>query len=228
MSVSIIIPTLNEAANIQILIPYLLKNGNATLSDIIVVDADSPDKTAQIAASLGAKTIICPERCRAIQMNAGAAIATGDVLYFIHADCLPPPTFLQDIEESIAQGFSMGCYRYKFNSSHLMLKINAYFTRFSPLWCRGGDETLFIKKEVFEGLGGFNPYYVIMEEYDLIKRAWKEYAFKIMPKYAQVSARKYEKNGWLKVQLANLNAFKMFNKGVPPQEIAAVYKRKLS
>ena len=121
----------------------------------------------------------------------------------------------------------MGCYRYRFDSNNYMLKINAFFNRFEPLWCRGGDETLYIQKEVFETLQGFDEKYIIMEEYDFIKRARKQYKLKIIPKYAVVSARKYETNGWFRVQRANMTVFNMFKKGVEPEIMAKTYREML-
>jgi rSAM/selenodomain-associated transferase 2 len=226
--VSIIIPTLNEAENIGQLIQYLQQNaGNAHL-EIIVVDAQSADDTEGVARRHGATVVQSPKRGRAAQMNAGARMANGDILYFVHADCYPPTHFLSDIHQAISEGFSMGCYRYKFDSKAFLLKINAFFTRFEPLICRGGDETLFIDKAVFEQLNGFDEHFCIMEEYDFIARARAYFSFKIIPKYAVVSARKYETNSWWTVQRANAKVFSMFKKGAAPEEMAATYKRMLN
>ena len=228
MTFSIIIPTLNEAENIAQLVRFLIKNGDSRLLEIIVVDADSTDETAKCALTEGATVLISHKRGRAIQMNSGAHEAKGDVLYFIHADCTPPMTFLDDIERAITEGYPIGCYRYRFDNQRFLLRINAYFNRFEPLWCRGGDETLFIKKEAFEQLNGFDENFCIMEEYDFIKRARAVFPFKILPKYAIVSARKYETNSWLRVQLANMAAFNMFRFGVPSEKIARTYRQLLN
>ncbi len=104
-------------------------------------------------------------------MNHGAALAKGDVFYFVHSDCFPPPCFIEDIENSLADGFTMGRYQTMFDSNKLLLKLNAWFTRFDWTICYGGDQTLFITKELFNKLGGFNNEMRIMEEYDLVKRA---------------------------------------------------------
>jgi rSAM/selenodomain-associated transferase 2 len=228
MTISIIIPTLNEAENIQQIISYLKKHGNESLLEIIVVDAQSHDNTEGVASSAGARVLQSPKRSRAAQMNYGARHAKGEMLYFVHADCYPPVTYIHDIEMYLSEGYPMGCYRYRFDSNQLLLKINAYFNRFEPLWCRGGDETLYIQKDVFEIMGGFDEKYIIMEEYDFIKRARKQFKLKIIPKYAVVSARKYETNSWFRVQYANMTVFKMFEKGVEPEIMAQTYKRLLN
>ncbi len=227
-SISIIIPTLNEAENIGQIINYLQQNADASLLEIIVVDAQSSDNTEGVARGHGATVIQSPKRSRAVQMNAGAAAAKGAILYFVHADCYPPTSYLSDIAEAINAGFPMGCYRYKFNSKAILLKINAFFNRFEPLICRGGDETLFIERAIFNQLNGFDERFCIMEEYDFIRRARQQFKFKIIPKYAVVSARKYETNSWWRVQRANAKVFSMFRKGVAPEEMAAAYKRMLN
>lgn len=228
MTLSVIIPTLNEAENIAALIHFLKKNGDNRLLEIIVVDAESSDETVRTARSHGAKVIVSSKRGRAVQMNIGAKEATGDILYFIHADCTPPTSFLDDIEQSLTEGYPIGCYRFRFDNQSFMLRINAYFNRFEPLWCRGGDETLFIKKDTFEQLNGFDESFCIMEEYDFIKRARTLFPFKIIPKYAVVSARKYETNSWLRVQIANTMAFNMFRFGVSSEKIARTYRQMLN
>jgi rSAM/selenodomain-associated transferase 2 len=228
MTVSIIVPTLNEADNIGKLINFFKKYGNQSLIEIIVVDAHSHDDTEGVARKHGAVVLQSTQRSRAAQMNLGAKTAKGDILYFVHADCTPPESFIADILSAVTEGYPIGCYRYKFDSNLFLLKFNGFFTRFQPLWCRGGDETLFITREVFSHLKGFDERYVIMEEYDFIRRARSYFAFKIIPKYALVSARKYHTNGWLRVQLANLTAFRMFNKGAEPVEIAATYRNMLN
>ncbi len=228
MKISVIIPTLNEALTIGSLVDYLNQYRDSSLLEILVVDADSCDNTEGVAREAGAVVLKSPQRSRASQMNFGARHAQGQILYFVHADCYPPSSFLSDINQFINEGYPMGCYRYRFDSNDLLLKINAFFNRFEPLWCRGGDETLYIQKDVFEALGGFDEKYVIMEEYDFIKRARERFKLKIIPKYAVVSARKYETNGWFRVQRANMTVFKMFENGVEPEIMAKTYREMLN
>ncbi|MAE87760.1 MAG: hypothetical protein CMB80_33810 [Flammeovirgaceae bacterium] len=92
------------------------------------------------------------------------------------------------------------------------------------MWCRGGDQTLFITRSLFDKLQGFDEYYCVMEDFDLLRRAKEIAKYHIIQKEVVVSARKYTDNGYLKVQLANLNAFRMFNRGEDPQKIRSYYK----
>jgi rSAM/selenodomain-associated transferase 2 len=228
MTISIIIPTLNEAENITHIIHYLQTHSTSDLLEIIVVDGKSSDNTEGVAREAGAKVFTSEKRSRAAQMNEGVKHAKGEVLYFVHADCYPPLSYCYDIQSYIQKNYPLGCYRYRFDSPKLMLKINAFFTQFSPLWCRGGDETLYVTRKVFDDLNHFNEYYCIMEEYDFIKRAREKYAFAIMPRYVKVSARKYDTNSWWQVQKANLTVFRMFKKGIEPTILAKTYKEMLS
>jgi GT2 family glycosyltransferase len=93
--------------------------------------------------------------------------------------------------------------------------------------CRGGDQTLFVTKSVFEDLDGFNEYYSIMEDYDFIIRLRQKFKFKIIPKDITVSARKYKTNSWLRVQVANLTVFLMFFLQQHPERMRSVYKKML-
>ncbi|MGJ3233446.1 TIGR04283 family arsenosugar biosynthesis glycosyltransferase [Marivirga sp.] len=221
--ISVIIPTLNEAENIGDLIQFLQQNSHNNVAEIIVSDANSQDDTVKIAKRLGVQVIYTKQASRAHQMNEGAKIATGEILYFVHADAKPPMTFVKDILNFIEKGYDFGCYRFKFDSKHPFLAVNSFFTRFKVLWCRGGDQTLFIKKDVFEDNNGFNEEYVVMEDFELIKRLWKKYKFGIIPKSVLVSARKYEDNSYWQVNIANLKIYKMFMKGYHPQILKEKY-----
>lgn len=223
MHISIVIPTLNEAENIARLVPYLWEHGGERTTEIIVVDSHSTDGTAERARAVGAKVLLCPQRNRAAQMNLGARTATNDVLYFVHADTLPPTSFAEDIEQELSAGQVMGCYRYQFDSPKAILKFNAFWVRFKWLWCQGGDKTFFIKRAVFEEFGSYDERFVVMEEYDFLRKATRKYDLRVLPKYVLISARKYEHNSWLRVQIANTGAFAMFRWGVEPAKIKRFY-----
>ncbi|WP_159477263.1 TIGR04283 family arsenosugar biosynthesis glycosyltransferase [Dyadobacter sp. 3J3] len=227
MKLSIIIPTYNESANIAGLVSDLFKLALGKQIEVIVSDGGSKDDTLQKAAQAGAIVIKSPWPGRAAQMNYAARFARGDVLYFVHADVGIHPDYFKDIESAVSGGFDAGCYRFRFDSDRNMLKINSYFTRFNRLMCRGGDQTLFVTRTLFDQLHGFDEYYSIMEDYDIIIRIWKIARFKIIPKDVIVSARKYDTNSWLRVQLANLTAFTMFYMKKDPSKIALKYKAML-
>jgi len=228
MKISIIIPTLNEAANISKLLTHLHAFDSILDHEILVADGGSTDQTIPISKSFGAITFQSNISSRAIQMNEAAKQATGDILYFVHADTLPPKSCLVDIQKAVKSKTCIGCFRFRFDSNNLLLKVNSFFTRFNVMWCRGGDQSLFITRSFFEELGGFDEKCVIMEDFEIIKRARDKKAFKIIPKDVLVSARKYVDNGYFKVQWANLVAFRKFKKGESHEQILETYKKMLT
>jgi rSAM/selenodomain-associated transferase 2 len=227
MKITVIIPTWNEGKCIGALVQFILRHGADAIAEVIVSDACSDDNTVESAREAGAVVVNNSSRSRAIQMNAGAARASGDIFYFIHADVKLVPSFAPDIIETVKSGYHSGCYRYVFDSQSLMLRINGYCTRFEGIMCRGGDQTIFVTRSAFEDINGYNPAYSIMEDYDFIIRLRKRYRFRIIPKNITVSARKYETNSWLRVQLANLSVFMMFFLRRSPGEMKAFYSRAL-
>ena len=224
---SVIIPTFNEQNNITKLISYLKKNSEEGQIEIIVCDGGSADHTLQDAIDAGAISVLSPKRGRAAQMNYGASLAKGDVLYFIHADTIPPGSFLVDINKAIKENFGLGRYRTRFDSKKTVLKINAFFTRFDFFMCYGGDQTLFIKKDLFFSIGGFNESMLIMEDYEIVSRARGKARYKIIPKSALVSARKYDTNSWFTVQKANYTIVQMYKNGASQTQMVDQYKKML-
>ncbi|MFT6205644.1 MAG: rSAM/selenodomain-associated transferase 2 [Spirosomataceae bacterium] len=228
MHISVIIPTYNESDSIQKTVNQLVINVQQTIEIIISDSPNSVDNMEAISFPERVRVIKSKTPGRAAQMNEAANMATGDVLYFVHADTFVHPDFEADIESMIAKGLDMGCYRYRFDKYFTpLLYINSFFTRFNKIWCRGGDQTLFIKKEVFEELGKFREDYKIMEDYEILLRAEGKYRFGIIPKDVIVSSRKYKLNGYLKVQLANLKVMRMFLKGTDSQDVMAETYRRL-
>lgn len=227
MFLSIIIPTYNEIEHISLLIKHL-QILTSTDFEIIVSDGGSTDGTQQKVNELNVRLVQSPVKGRSQQLNYAAAKAKGDVLYFLHADSLPPITLLEDIKQALGEGFPIGCYRFKFNSTKKILKLNSYFTRFDRLMCRGGDQSLYITKELFKELNGYNESFKIMEDYDIIIRARKKYSFKIIPKNVIVSARKYDFNSYLKVNIANFIIFMMFFAKADQDRMIRFYRRMLS
>tara|TARA_R110002049_G_scaffold122342_1_gene277170 strand:+ start:2210 stop:2923 length:714 start_codon:yes stop_codon:yes gene_type:complete len=224
--VSVIIPTLNEEDNIDTVVEWL-RVYDERLEEIIVVDGGSTDNTINILQGLSVK-LVESKSSRAIQMNAGAKVASGNVLYFVHADTRPPRSYIDDIENSIVQGYLYGCYRSEFFPTTMGMRMNAFFTRFNCLMFRGGDQSLFVVKLFFKYTDGFDEGRRIMEEYAWFQKAKKIGNLKIIPKGCLISMRKYDKNSYFRINLVNLYVFCLFYLGFPSERIAKTYKKLLN
>lgn len=227
MKLSIIIPVLNEAKNLVEMIPFFLAHEKRNKFEVIVVDGGSDDNSWQIAQNLGVVALQSKKSSRAYQMNLGTTQALGEILYFVHADTRVLPSFFTDIAKTVDSGVPSGCFAYSFDSDSRLLKVNSWFTQFNGLLSGGGDQTLFVKKEVFESLGGFDERYCIMEDFDFVRRVKKKYRFKVIPKKITVSARKYESNSWIRVQLVNLLMVVLFHFNTPPITLKRLYSKLL-
>ena len=208
---SIIIPTLNEADNIISLINHLDTNASLeNISEIILVDGGSIDGTTEkvnayvnssdLNAFKSKITLINAPRGRSKQMNLGAKYATGNILYFLHADSFPPKNFDQLIIEQIAHGHKAGCFRLQFDNNHWWLRLASWLTQFSWRACRGGDQSQFITKALFEEIGGYDESFIIYEDNILINELYARKEFVVINKKLITSARLYEKYGIWKVQ----------------------------
>jgi rSAM/selenodomain-associated transferase 2 len=228
MQVSIIIPTYNEAKNIAKLICYLKRYGGELLLEVIVSDGGSIDDTLVLAEQAGAIALTSPEKGRAPQMNYAASMAKGDLFYFVHADTIPPYSYLTDINQAIEHGYDMGRYLSKYDSKSWLLKMNAFLSRLDSFAAMGGDQTLFITKKLFLQTGGFDSGMKIMEEFEFCARARKKGKYTILHKPVLISARKYDTNGWLTVQRANYTVVRMYKKGASQEELEATYRKMLN
>lgn len=225
MTLSVIIPVFNEADHIQSTIQRLLKKDQLIqVIEIIVVDGGSTDDTADIALKEGA-VITHSTKGRAAQMNAGAAISKGEVLYFLHADTKPPENYLSYINDALQKGYEAGCFRLLFDVDHWFLRANTWFTRFNINSFRFGDQSLFVKKPLFEKAGGFNEKLIVLEDQDMIKRLTKVGRFKVMPASVRTSARKYTSNGIYKTQAVYFLIYMLYRVGVSQKRLVKLYKK---
>ncbi|MBL87269.1 MAG: glycosyl transferase family 2 [Winogradskyella sp.] len=228
--ISIIIPVLNEANNIGKLLLHLTENSSLeNISEIIVVDGGSTDKTVEIIKSftLTDVKLISSKKGRAKQMNVGAKASTENILYFLHADTFPPKDYDQLILDKVQKGHEAGCFRMQFDSNHWWLKFAGWFTKFNLKVCRGGDQSLFITKALFNAIGGYNENYTIYEDNILIGELYKRNIFTVINKKITTSARLYKKVGVWKLQYHYLVIYLKRWLGASAEEMLSYYKKNI-
>jgi rSAM/selenodomain-associated transferase 2 len=223
--ISIIIPTYNEAEHISGAIGKLKDITADCDVEIIVTDGGSTDQTMQLAKDSGAIVSLSKIKGRAAQMNAGAAMAKGDMLYFLHADTVPPEGFLNDIIKAETNGYHAGCFMLAFDHSHWFLQANCWFTRFDMNSVRFGDQSLFVTKAAFEKIIGFCEQHIVLEDQELIKRLRKIVRFKVIKKTVTTSARKYLENGIYKTQGIFFFIYFLYRIGFSQQKLVSTYKK---
>ena len=163
---SVIIPTLNEADHLPGTVGLLRQAAGTEAFELVVSDCDSGDGTADLARRLGA-IVVGGGTCRADALNRGAAVATGDVLLFLHADTKVPPGFAGRIRRALARpDVAGGAFEFRFRSdksaswvARQSLALVVFVNRFRYRHGRGffGDQGIFVRRSVYDRLGGFPP-----------------------------------------------------------------------
>jgi len=223
MLISIIIPALNESATICRTLSRLKGVKNL---EVIVVDGGSRDNTAELARSFGAK-VIQAGPCKAIQMNAGASAARGDILVFLHADTLMPRSFKYQILSALNQnGVAAGAFRLAIDSTHAGIRFieGMAYLRSRYLRLPYGDQALFMKKGLFEGIGGF-PEMPIMEDFILVRRLKRRGKIVIVTESVKTSPRRWLHLGIFKAWLINQLIVTAYYLGISPDRLSRWYRR---
>lgn len=227
MKLSVIIPAYNEAAHIDELLFYLQKNShNPTNLEILVVDGGSSDGTPEIIDNIPFVKGIKYQKGRAKQMNKGAEAAENDILYFLHADSFPPKNFDKFILEKIEKGEAAGCFKMAFDWDHPWLFLAGWFTQFNLKFFRGGDQSLFVTKTLFNEIGGFEEA-PIFEDYTFIRKLYQRKSFCVIQQSIISSARRYQENGILKLQYHYWVLYLKKWVGASKSELFQYYKKKI-
>ncbi|MGB9716349.1 MAG: TIGR04283 family arsenosugar biosynthesis glycosyltransferase [Thermodesulfovibrionales bacterium] len=248
--ISIIIPTYNEEERIRCCIESVRK---LNPFEIIVVDGGSTDRTREIAKDEGAIVIQSPKG-RGIQMNKGASLAKGDILLFLHADTIiaNETSFLchtkiipgskeiqkqsvKQVQENVLDEISDisdkyigGFFRLRFDDDSLSTRLVEFFAnlRARLLSLPYGDQAIFIRRDIFEKIGGFKEY-LFLEDIDLVIRLRKLGKLKYIP-YCVIASSRRIKKGFpfspIIVSLRNALIALLFLLGVKPLSLVKIYK----
>lgn len=220
MSISLIVPTLNESSCLA----ETLRNLRAEQPhEILVVDGGSSDATCEAAQA--ADRVLHGPRGRAAQMNHGAAHASGDILLFLHADCTLEAGALRSAEECLGQrGVAAGCFRMTVAADGLAYRlVDACATaRVRLTGLIYGDQGLFVERRRFERLGGFPPLR-LMEDVFFSKSLRHQGRMVVAPRRIFVSPRRWQKQGIVRQTLRNWTLTALAAAGVHPDRLAAFY-----
>jgi rSAM/selenodomain-associated transferase 2 len=221
--VSIVIPVLNEEKNISQLLENLYKLRGK--KEIIVVDGGSEDRTVELASPL-ADVVLESLKGRALQMNAGAKKANGEILWFVHSDSIVEEGSLKAIEESILNGNIGGGFSLYFHDSeNFFMKYIAFTSNlrssFGKLFF--GDQGIFIKKECFLLSGGF-PNIAIMEDFEFSLIIKKIGHMKRLKEKIGTSSRRFTSKGIFKTFFLMQKMKLLYLMGVPPEKLKKIYR----
>ena len=221
--ISIIIPVENESGTIGALLDVLAPMKECC--EVVFVDGGSGDDTVRKIQSTGFTVILSPDKGRANQMNHGVSVAGGEVLWFLHADSTPPKNAPEQISNVIGKGYKAGCFRIRFSSKNPLMLYNAIASnlRVRTRNIAFGDQGIFIRRQLFEELGGYAPI-PLMEDYQLsmdIKKAGL--TFGVAKGVIKTSARRYQKYGILKTMLLMQVLQRRYRRGGDVEEIAKAY-----
>ncbi len=217
--ISIVIPTLNEEAHLGTCLRSIALFG----AEIIVADGGSHDHTCSIARSLGAQ-VIETQAGRGKQLHAGAEAASGDILFFLHADTHVPPEAGNMLADMVADpDFRIGTFRLRLDSSHALYRLYSWFTRFDSLWTTFGDQGIVVRRSFYQSIGGFPPW-PILEDVKLLQRARRRTRIRSFPVELTTSARRFEHYGILRQQVRNGWILLRYLLGARPERLAQLYR----
>ncbi len=221
MRLSIIIPVLNEERTIAATLADL---DRVEAAEVIVVDGGSTDRTAESVRATSARLVVSP-RGRAAQMNAGARQAAGDVLLFLHADTKLPAGASRDIRKCMADPRRVGGrFDIRLDSTRPLLRLVGRMISLRSRLTRvaTGDQAIFVRRAVFERLGGF-PEIPLMEDVAFSRALKKAGRIACLRARVTSSARRWEQHGPVRTILLMWVLKLLYLAGVPPTRLKRLY-----
>jgi rSAM/selenodomain-associated transferase 2 len=225
LRISVVVPSWRDADNLQSLLPGLA--AQERIAEVSVVDASGDEKAERIALASGATFLACPTPNRGEQMNLGAAASSGDVILFQHCDTCLEDAHLEAIEIALADPKVVGgAFFRKFDGRHPRLMWLESVARF--LTRRGGtlygDQSIFVRREVFEKLGGFAKI-PLMEDVEFSRRLRAAGKIAVLDPPVASSARRHLRQGAWRTTIQNGLFIVLYNAGVSPYRLHRWYYR---
>jgi len=225
-SVSVVIPVLREAHLLGALIDHIDHVADAVPIEIIVVDGSPEGDSIRGFAREGVTLLTAPAG-RARQMNAGAALAKGQALLFLHADTRLPPNAFRRVAETLADGRTMaGAFDLQYGSNRPSIRLIGRVACLRSRLTRipYGDQAQFFRRDYFERLGGFSDI-PLMEDVEIMRRIKaRGDRICILPEPVVTSARRQEKEGVLYCTLRNWTIISLYCLGMSPQRLIRFYR----
>jgi len=220
--ISVVVPVWNEGAGLTATLARLASRDD--LAEIIVVDGGSDDGSTVALPADPRLKLINASRGRALQMNAGAAVASGDVFLFLHADTRLPPEAVRDITETLARGKRWGRLDVRLDAPQLPFRVieTAMNLRSRLTGIATGDQAIFVTRELFESVGGYAPL-PLMEDVDLSRRLKKLARPACLRGRVTTSARRWQQHGILRTVLRMWALRLAFFLGADPARLARRY-----
>jgi rSAM/selenodomain-associated transferase 2 len=220
-SVTVVIPTLNEAARIGAAVDSAFAAGAA---EVIVADGGSSDATARIARERGAR-VVAGEPMRSRQLNRGAAAAVSDALIFLHADTALPPGACAAVVNTLTSGAVFGGFRLRFAEGSSRLRVVAALVnlRTRITRCPWGDQAQFVSRSAFLASGGFLEI-PIMEDYELAIRMKRRGRAVVLPQKVTTSGRRFLERGVLRTAFTNWRIIVAWRLGADAERLARIYR----
>lgn len=226
--VSVIVPVWKETANIRACLENLNKSARHTSVEVLIVDGEPQRSTlAAIPRKWRSRVIgVRSPAGRALQMNAGAELARGELLVFHHADTRLKPGALREIEAAMADtDLAGGAFSLELKTGSIFLRTLAWANTWRSHLTRVpfGDQSIFIRRRLFASLGGFSPL-PLMEDVDLMRRLRKaRLPIVVLPTAVRSSARRFEREGPWRCTLRDAFLMAAFGAGISPQWLARLY-----
>lgn len=223
MKISVIIPSYKEQDGLVRAVKEVARLIRGTDCEIIVADATPGNAAAEALGGSGAIVLSAPKG-RGSQMNAGAAKASGGILLFLHADTSLPENAFEAITKTMSSGlYSAGAFRLEINSAEPWLRFVAWTANIRNFFTGTpyGDQAIFVKKELFEKLGGYREI-PLMEDLDFMERVKAQGGgIIILGEAVRTSPRRWEQEGRLYATLMH-NALRLLRlSGASPEKLAA-------